>query len=300
VSEPAVVVDGLIKRYAATTAVDGLSLTAERGAVTALLGPNGAGKTTTVEICEGYRRPDGGTVRVLGQDPSDPGLRPRVGVMLQSGGIYPGARAAEMLRLVASYAARPLDVEDLLDLVGLRSVAHTTFRRLSGGEQQRLSLAMAIVGRPELVFLDEPTAGLDPQARRSAWSLVKALRTAGVAVLLTTHYLDEAEQLADHVVIIDRGRVVASGSPAELTAITTRELQFRAVPGLAIQDLASTIHSSVVEASPGRYVVQAAADPKLLAAVTAWCAERGILAEDLHVVRRSLEDVFLELTGETA
>ena len=301
-SEPAVVVDGLVKRYGATTAVDGLSLTADRGAVTALLGPNGAGKTSTLEACEGYRRPQRGSVRVLGLDPWRDArrLRPRVGVMLQSGGVYPGARAGEMLRLVASYAAHPLDVDALLDLVGLCSVARTTFRRLSGGEQQRLSLAMAIVGRPELVFLDEPTAGLDPQARRSAWLLIENLRAAGVAVLLTTHYLDEAEHLADHVVIIDHGRVVASGSPAELTAITTGGLQFRAAPGLAINDLASTVHAPVAEASPGHYVVQASADPQLLAAVTAWCAERGVLAEDLHVVRRSLEDVFLELTGESA
>jgi ABC-2 type transport system ATP-binding protein len=299
VSEPAVVVDGLIKKYGATTAVDGLSLTAERACVTALLGPNGAGKTTTVEICEGYRRPDAGEVRVLGHDPSDRRLRPRVGVMLQSGGVYPGARAGEMLRLVASYAAHPLDADALLDRVGLTPVAQTAFRRLSGGEKQRLSLAMAVVGRPELVFLDEPTAGLDPQARRSAWALIGDLRGAGVAVVLTTHYLEEAEQLADRVVIIARGHVVASGSPSDLTTIASGQLEFRATPGLPIADLASALHVDVVEASPGRYVVHAPANPQLLAAVTAWCAERGILAEDLHVVRRSLEDVFLELTGET-
>ncbi|MDX6286521.1 MAG: type transport system ATP-binding protein [Frankiales bacterium] len=299
-SEPALIVDGLVKRYGATVAVDGLSLTALGGAVTALLGPNGAGKTTTVEICEGYRRPDSGAVRVLGHDPSDHRLRPRVGVMLQSGGVYPGARAGEMLRLVASYAAHPLDVDDLLDVVGLQSVARTTFRRLSGGEKQRLSLAMAIVGRPELVFLDEPTAGLDPQARRSAWSLVEDLRAAGVAVLLTTHYLEEAEHLADHVVIIDHGHVVASGTPSELTAKSTGGLQFRAIPGVDVNDLATTVHAPVIEVSPGFYVVQAPPDPQLLAAVTAWCAKHGILAEDLHVVRRSLEDVFLELTGDSA
>jgi ABC-2 type transport system ATP-binding protein len=300
VSEPAVVVDGLIKRYGATVAVDGLALTAERGAVTALLGPNGAGKTTTVEVCEGYRRPDGGTVRVLGLDPRDHGLRPRVGVMLQAGGVYPGARAGEMLRLVASYAAHPLDVADLLDRVGLTAVARTPYRRLSGGEKQRLSLAMAIVGRPELVFLDEPTAGLDPQARRSAWALVTDLRSAGVGVLLTTHYLDEAEQLADHVIIIDRGRVVASGTPSELTTVTTGQLHFRARPGLPLAELSLAVRATVVESAPGRYVVEAAADPQLLAAVTAWCADHGVLAEDINVVRRSLEDVFLELTGEAS
>ena len=300
VSEPAVVLDGLIKRYGATTAVDGLSLTAARGAVTALLGPNGAGKTTTVEICEGYRRPDGGVVRVLGRDPTERALRPRVGVMLQAGGVYPGVRASEMLHLVASYAAHPLDVDALLDRVGLTSVARTTYRRLSGGEKQRLSLAMAIVGRPELVFLDEPTAGLDPQARRSAWSLIDDLRAAGAGVLLTTHYLEEAEHLADHVVIIDRGYVVACGTPIQLTSMSTGQLHFTTNAGLPVNELASRLRAPVVETSPGRYVVEAAADPHLLAAVTAWCAERGVLAEDMNVVRRSLEDVFLELTGESA
>jgi ABC-2 type transport system ATP-binding protein len=216
-AEPALRVDGLQKSYGAVRALDDVSLVAPRGAVTALLGPNGAGKTTTIEICEGYRKSDAGTVRVLERPPTDTALRARVGVMLQSGGVYPGARAAEMLRLLASYAAHPLPVDALLDRVGLTRVAATTFRRLSGGEQQRLKLAMAIVGRPELVFLDEPTAGLDPQSRRATWALIEELRAAGVSVILTTHYLEEAERLADHVVVIDRGRVVAAGSPQELT-----------------------------------------------------------------------------------
>jgi ABC-2 type transport system ATP-binding protein len=215
--EPAVAVRGLVKRYGAVVAVDGLDLVAPRGAVTAVLGPNGAGKTTTIEICEGYRRPDAGTVSVLGRAPADADLRPRIGVMLQSGGVYPGARAAEMLRLIASYAANPLDVDALLERVGLTAVARTTYRRLSGGQQQRLKLAMAIVGRPELVFLDEPTAGLDPQSRRATWALIEELRASGVSVVLTTHYLEEAERLADHVVVINRGRVVAAGSPQQLT-----------------------------------------------------------------------------------
>jgi ABC-2 type transport system ATP-binding protein len=177
-----------------------------------------------IEVCEGYRRADGGTARVLGLDPGDRALRPRIGVMLQAGGVYPGARAGEMVRLVASYAANPLLVDDLLERVGLTRVARTTYRRLSGGEQQRLKLAMAIVGRPELVFLDEPTAGLDPQSRRATWGLIEELRAAGVSVVLTTHYLEEAERLADHVVVIDRGRVVAAGSPNDLTG-GTRSLE---------------------------------------------------------------------------
>ena len=219
-SEPAVEIRGLVKRYGAKTAVDGLDLVAGRGKVTAVLGPNGAGKTTTLEICEGFRTAGSGTVRVLGLDPATEhaALTPRLGVMLQSGGTYPGARAREMVGLLASYAANPLDVDVLLGRLGLTGVASTAYRRLSGGEQQRLSLAMALVGRPELAFLDEPTAGLDPQARRAAWKVIEELRAAGVTIVLTTHYLDEAERLADHVVIIDRGHVVATGTPAELTA----------------------------------------------------------------------------------
>jgi len=206
--------------YGAKTAVDGLSLTVETGSVTAILGPNGAGKTTTVETCEGYRRPHGGQVRVLGLDPvgQHAELAPRLGVMLQSGGAWNGVRAVEMLEYVAALHRNPLPVDALVERLGLGSCGNTRYRRLSGGQQQRLGLAMALVGRPELVFLDEPTAGLDPQARRAAWRLVEELRAAGVTIVLTTHYLDEAERLADHVVIIDRGRVVATGTPAELTA----------------------------------------------------------------------------------
>jgi ABC-2 type transport system ATP-binding protein len=286
---PALEVDGLVKSYGGRNAVDGLSLTARAASVLALLGPNGAGKTTTVEICEGFRRADGGVVRVLGLDPGDRALRPRVGVMPQSGGAYPGLRAGEMLRLVASYAANPLDPDDLLDRLGLAEVARTAYRRLSGGQQQRLSLAMAVVGRPELVFLDEPTAGLDPQARRATWELVEALRADGVTVVLTTHLMDEAERLADDVVVIDAGRVVAAGTVADLTR-TDGGLRFRAAPGLDLTGLAGAR-----EEAPGRYVVEGTVDPQLMADVTAWCAAQGVLAEDLRA--RTLEDVFLDLTG---
>ncbi len=299
---PAVEVVDLVKRYGPTTAVDGLSLTVPAGSVLALLGPNGAGKTTTVEICEGFRQPDAGTVRVLGLDPvrEAGALKPRIGVMLQSGGAYPGARAGEMLRLVASYAAHPLPVGELLDLLGLAGVAGTPYRRLSGGQQQRLSLAMALVGRPELVFLDEPTAGLDPQARRATWDVIGRLRGDGVAVVLTTHYMDEAERLADHVVVIDKGRQVASGSPADLTRGGAEgQLRFRAEPGLAVDSLAAALPDGcrVTEAPAGSYLVHGRVDPHLLSAVTAWCASQGVLADDLRVERRTLEDVFLELTG---
>ena len=294
-------VDGLVKRYGDRAAVDGLSLTARRGTVLALLGPNGAGKTTTVVVCEGFRTPDAGTVRVLGRAPRDAALRPRVGVMPQAGGAYPGLRCAEALHLVAAYAAHPLDPGELLERLGLTDVAGTPYRRLSGGQQQRLSLAMAVVGRPELVFLDEPTAGLDPQARRGTWELVQALRADGVTVVLTTHLLEEAERLADDVVIVDHGRVVAAGTVAELTrGEAVDALRFAAPAGLDAEDLRRALPAgcAVDERSPGAYVVTGRVDPQLVAAVTAWCAARGVLAEDLRVQTRSLEDVFLELTGK--
>ena len=229
--EPAVVIDGLEKRYGATAALAGLSLTAQAAAVTAVLGPNGAGKTTTVEICAGLRRADAGHVTVLGLDPAHNAdtLRAQVGVMPQAGGsgaagIYPAVRPREALRLFANLYASPLDPDALLDRLDLASCADTTWRRLSGGQQQRLSLALAIIGRPSLVFLDEPTAGLDVHGKHATWTLIDDLRTAGVTVVLTTHAMDDAERLADHVVIVDRGRAVAAGSPQELTG-GTRSLE---------------------------------------------------------------------------
>jgi ABC-2 type transport system ATP-binding protein len=299
---PAVAVTGLVKRYAGATAVDGLTLAAARASVTALLGPNGAGKTTTIEICEGYRRADAGTVRVLGLDPGRDAaaLRPRVGVMLQDGGLPPAARAGDYLRLMASFYAHPLDPAALLARLGLTGCARTTCRRLSGGQQQRLSLAAAIIGRPDLVFLDEPTAGLDPQARHATWELIAELRTAGVSVVLTTHFMEEAEQLADRVLIVDKGRLVAEGTPAELTG-SDGQLRFRAQPGLSTDSLLAALPrgTAAKESPEGHYVieVQGRVDPPLLAAVTAWCADQGVLAKDVRVESRTLEDVFLELTG---
>ncbi|MER7367319.1 ABC transporter ATP-binding protein [Nonomuraea wenchangensis] len=295
---PAVEILDLVKRYGAGVALDGLALRAERGAVTAVLGPNGAGKTTTVEICEGFRTADAGTVRVLGLAPERPELRARVGVMLQSGGVPPAVRCGEWLRLVARFHARPLDPGALLARLGLAGHARTPFRRMSGGQQQRLSLAAAVIGRPELVFLDEPTAGLDPQARHACWELVGELRSAGVSVVLTTHHMDEAERLADHVVIIDKGRVVAEGTPASLTG-AERQLRFRARPGLTLEELLNALPSgSAAKESPaGHYIIEGRVGPELLATVTAWCAAEGVTADDLRIERRTLEDVFLELTG---
>jgi ABC-2 type transport system ATP-binding protein len=294
----AVDVSGLVKRYGTGIAADGLSFTARRGEVTALLGPNGAGKTTTVEICEGYRDADGGTVRVLGRDPRDQALRSRVGVMLQSGGVPTAARAGEYLRLVAGFYADPVDPALLLDRLGLADAARTPYRRMSGGQQQRLALAAAVVGRPELVFLDEPTAGLDPQARLATWELVEELRAAGVAVILTTHHMDEAERLADEVVIIDRGAVIAGGSPPDLTG-AERQLRFRARPALGLDELLSALPPATMakESPAGHYVIEGDLVPELLASVTAWCASHGVMTEDLRIERRTLEDVFLELTG---
>ncbi|TCP46214.1 ABC-2 type transport system ATP-binding protein [Tamaricihabitans halophyticus] len=299
----AVAISGLVKRYGSTTAVDGLDLEMPRGQVLALLGPNGAGKTTTVEICEGFRRADAGTVRVLGCDPvgQHASLRPRVGVMPQGGGAYPAVRAGEMLRLVAACAADPLDPNWLLEVLGLEPALGTPYKRLSGGQQQRLSLACALVGRPELVFLDEPTAGLDTQSRRLVWELLGALRRDGVSVLLTTHLIDEAEALADQVVIVDHGKVVTRGSPAELTADAnaSQQLRFRAQAGLNVQLLTDALPEGcvVLEGDPGAYVVRGRVDPQVVSTVTSWCAQQGVLAEELRVGRRDLEEVFLELTG---
>ncbi len=299
---PAVQIDGLVKRYRDTTAVAGLSLCADRGQVTAILGPNGAGKTTTIETCEGYRRADSGTVRVLGLDPVSDAreLRGRVGVMLQSGGVPTTARAGEYLRVQASFYAHPLQPAALLAALGLTDSARTPYKQLSGGQQQRLGLAAAVIGRPELVFLDEPTAGLDPQARHATWELIDGLRAAGAAVILATHYMEEAERLSDQVVIVDHGRVVASGPPTELTG-SAGQLRFRAEPNLELSGLVAALPADAraKESPAGHYLVEVTSrvDPQLIALVTAWCAEHGVLARDLQIESRSLEDLFLELTG---
>jgi ABC-2 type transport system ATP-binding protein len=299
---PAVEIAGLVKRYGSRTAVDGLDLTVATGSVTAVLGPNGAGKTTTIETCEGFRRPDAGTVRVLGLDPvTQPArLRPRIGVMLQSGGVYPTARAGEMLHHMAALHAHPLDVGGLSARLGLDSCGRTPYRRLSGGQQRRLALAMAVVGRPDLVFLDEPTAGLDPQARRATWDLVRELRADGVTVVLSTHHMEEAEQLSDTVAVVDGGRVIAHGTPEELCRGGAEDsLRFTGRPGLDLTSLLKALPqgTAAAELSPGGYRITGTVDPQLLATVTSWCAQNGVLPDGITVQRRTLEDVFLELTG---
>ncbi len=277
--------------------------------MTAVLGPNGAGKTTTIECCEGLRTPDGGSVRVLGLDPQTGGreLRTQIGVMLQDSGLPTGVRALDMLRHVATMYAAPRDVPELAARLGLGDFGTTTIRRLSGGQRQRLALAIALVGRPALVFLDEPSAGMDPQSRHAVWELVRELRDEGVAVVLTTHLMDEAESLADHVVVVDHGKVIAQGGVRDLIASAAdRTLRFEAPPGLDLASLgaalagasaASGADHAVQEPAPGEYVLSGAVTPEVLAALTAWSATRGVLLTSLSVGRRTLEDVFLDLTG---
>lgn len=289
----------VVKTFGSTTAVQGLSFNARRGEVLALLGPNGAGKTTTIEMCEGFTSPTSGEIRVLGIDPTrqPDEVRQRIGIMLQGGGSYSGIRVAEMLRLAAAYNENPHDPEWLIEVLGLGGVRTTTYRRLSGGQQQRLSLALALIGRPELVFLDEPTAGLDTQSRLAVWELIGALRADGVTVILTTHLMDEAESLADHIVIIDRGCIVAEGSPAELTAgagatrvkfETDRPFDVTAVGGLTIDAV-----------RPLNYRVLGVPTPEMLSVVAAEAAKQNVLIRRLDVDHRNLEEVFLDITGRS-
>ena len=257
-----------------------------------------------METLEGYRAPDRGTVRVLGLDPVRDAtqLRPRIGVMLQEGGLYPGIRPLEALELFASYYGDPDDPERLLGLVGLDGARDTLVRRMSGGQQQRLSLALALIGRPSLCFLDEPTAGMDPHARATTWNLVRDLKAHGVTVLLTTHAMDEAEQLCDRVGIVDHGRLVALGTPAELVhRATADETRFSAAPGLDLVELAAALGipaSNVHERRPGDYVIDVPASPAMVALLAEWLRDRGVLLRELRAGTRSLEDVFLRLTSE--
>ncbi|WP_447645979.1 ABC transporter ATP-binding protein [Nocardioides zeae] len=303
--DPAVAVDGLVMRYGDLVAVDHLDLRVETGTITAVLGPNGAGKTTTLETCEGYRRPQGGSVRVLGLDPvrDRRALLPRIGVMLQAGGAWSGVRAEEMLRHVAALHADPLPVGLLVERLGLAECGRTPFRRLSGGQQQRLGLATALVGRPELLFVDEPTAGMDPAIRRTTWELLEELRADGVTTVLTTHYLEEAERLADHVHVIDRGRLIASGTPYELTraggATTVRLVVTEPFPPEAPVSLQTALGpaTEVTTINAQSLLITGPADASTLAKVSAWCEQHGVLPESLTLGQRTLEDVFLQLTG---
>src|SRR4051812_9932237 len=281
-TSPAIEVRGLRKAYGEHEAVRGIDFTVGRGEVFGLLGPNGAGKTTTVEVLEGYRTRDGGTVTVLGYDPENrsPQLRSRVGIVLQSCGTYPHLTVAETVEHFASMYPSPRRVEEVLSLAGLDECAGRRARTLSGGQARRLDFALALVGDPELIFLDEPTTGFDPGARRAAWDVIRALRDLGKTVVLTTHYLDEAQTLADRVAILQDGRILAEGAPDALAAARYR-IAWRAADG-----------------TPEERFTE---DPTtLLAELTADALARGERLEDLSVTRPSLEDVYLELTEMAA
>ena len=299
---PAIEVDELVVTYGDLVAVGGISFSVEPGEVVTLLGPNGAGKTSTVEILEGFRRPTQGRVTVLGHDPiaNRVALAPQIGVMLQGGGVYPGIRVTEMLDLYAGFHADPADTTDLLAKVGLSHRARSMWRQLSGGEQQRLSLALALVGHPRVAFLDEPSAGVDVSGRQLVRKVVRDLADDGVAVLLTTHDLAEAEHVADRVVIIDHGQVIAAGRPSELTAGDQHpEIRFGAPTGVDTKALAAALDAEVTEASPGEYVVAAEPSPAKVAQLTGWLAEHDLPLADLRAGRHRLEDVFLALTKDT-
>ncbi len=299
------------KAYGSREVLTGVSFEVSRGELLALLGPNGAGKTTTVEILEGYRRVDRGSVRVLGLDPVKDGarLRPRIGLMLQEGGIDPRTTPREALRLYARFYRDPEDPDRLLELVDLGNAAGTRYRRLSGGEKQRLGLALALIGRPELLVLDEPTAGMDPAAKQATRERIAALRAAGTTILLTTHELGDVELLADHVAVLDRGRLVAYGTPAELTGAGAPRVRFRLSAPLRDEDGASLV-AAVGAGGNGTHLAQAGPGasyelggltelptPAMVAALAAWCAERGLLMTELRLGAASLEERYLELVG---
>jgi ABC-2 type transport system ATP-binding protein len=293
----AIEVRGLRKSYGSVEAVRGIDLSVETGECVAVLGPNGAGKTTMVEILEGFRVRDAGEVAVLGVDPAHGGrrLRERIGIVLQECGVERFLTVAELVRLHAGYYPHPLDPDEVLELVGLGEKAASKVRTLSGGQQRRVDLALGLIGDPELIFLDEPTTGFDPTARRAAWSIVESLRALGKTVLLTTHYMDEAQNLADRVVVVARGRVVAEGAPDEIGGRSDAEahVRFLLPPGVAVADLPVPVEAE------GEAVVTRTADPTaLLHTLTGWALERGLQLPSLTVSRPSLEDVYLELTAD--
>lgn len=294
----AVDVQGLTVRYGDLVAVRDVSFTADAGLVTAVLGPNGAGKTSTIEVCEGYRAASSGTVRVLGLDPAkhQRQLGERIGVMLQEGGVYPSARVLDTVRHYCTLYGKGADAAQLVEQVGLTARATATWRRLSGGEQQRLSLALAMAARPEVAFLDEPTSGVDVNGRDTIRGIVRDLAASGCAVVLATHELDEAERLADRVIIFDQGQVIADGTLAELRK-GHDEIRFRSDPHLDLTALATSIGMVASQVGADEYVIDAPPHPKLVAQLTTWLAEQGHPLTDLRAGGQRLEDVFRRLTA---
>jgi ABC-2 type transport system ATP-binding protein len=295
-------VTGLTKSYGELEAVRGIDLEVEHGEVFAFLGPNGAGKTTTVEILEGYRERSGGTVEVLGEDPASAGgsWRARLGVVLQESAPDPFLTVHETLRLFAGYYPSPRPVDETIARVGLGEQRDQRVRGLSGGQQRRLDVALALIGDPELIFMDEPTTGFDPSARRNAWDLIAGLRDLGVTVFLTTHYMDEAQALADRVAIISGGEIVAMGPPGELggRADAPTEISFRLPEGVGAGDL--PVDGASVAESGGLATLFTTEPVALLATLTGWAVDQGHDLPGLTVARPSLEDVYLRLTDEEA
>jgi ABC-2 type transport system ATP-binding protein len=295
---PVISVQGLRKSYGQVEAVCGIDLEVGAGEIFAFLGPNGAGKTTTCEILEGYGRRDAGEVRVLGADPADAPRhwRERIGIVLQECRLTPELTVSEAVAQYAGYYSSPRGVDATVRLVGLEEKANTRTGRLSGGQQRRLDVALALVGDPDLLFLDEPTTGFDPSARRRAWEVIASLRDLGKTVFLTTHYMDEAQTLADRVAIIAGGRIMAEGPPDQLGGRDARTTQI----SFRLADGSGDLPASVRDAArvDGRMVSLRARDPvPALRELTAWATERGVSLPGLEVRRASLEDVYLELTG---
>lgn len=292
----AVEIVDLVKQYRHNTVVDGISLNAPYGQVTALLGPNGAGKTTTVECCVGLRKPDGGIVRVLETDPqcSSPAIRARIGVMLQESGMPSGQRADDVLSHLARLYANPLPLAPLRSLLGIDAFAATSVRRISGGQRQRLAVAAALIGQPEVLFLDEPSAGLDPAGQEVMWEIVRRQRAAGTAVFLTTHNIDEAELLADNVHIMADGRIIATGSPKELTAAAGAVITAARPLSPNEQAQLSQLAGCEITLRNDQLVLPTDVDAQLAADITAWGARNNVL---LSISPCRLHDVFLDLTG---
>ncbi|MGH9172060.1 MAG: ABC transporter ATP-binding protein [Acidimicrobiales bacterium] len=292
----AVEVDDLRVSFGSRLAVDGISFAASAGEVLAILGPNGAGKTTTVETIEGYRSPDSGKVRVLGADPvaDRAAVVPRLGVVLQRGGIYPMMSPSRALALFASYYKAARDPAELIEALGLQEVAKTPYKRLSGGEQQRLALGLAIVGRPDVACLDEPTAGVDPAGRAAVREIIAGLRDDGVCVVLTSHELDEVERLADRVVIIDHGKVVAAGALSEIGG-SEGEIRFESDRGLDTASLSQALSAEVTETKPGHYLAPTPPSPEVIAILAAWLGERGLALGRIEAGKEKLESIFLRL-----